>query len=179
MVEVDAPARVLADGHDLGGGFAPRHLVGVVLVGSDEHDGAVARIEFEHAHQAVDRGGRPGAAEDDDVIVASVHRAVDDLPGLLAPPRRAPARRRRLGVRVAVHRQDLVADELLDEPERPPRRRRVGVHHAPRTEGPGEDHVVTDHRVADALDPTVLIPNHRDRHTDAVRMWFARGSVAT
>jgi hypothetical protein len=47
VVDVEAPVGSLADRDDVGGRLAPGQLVGVVLVGADEHDRALAAVEFE------------------------------------------------------------------------------------------------------------------------------------
>jgi hypothetical protein len=66
-------------------------------------------------HELVDSAGRARSAEDHDVVVRPVDRAVDQPPRVLAQPRRLEPGRGRLGVRVRVQRQHLVADEILDE----------------------------------------------------------------
>ena len=77
---------------------------------------------------------------------------VDDAPRVLAQGCGASPDRRRLGVRVAVRRQDLLADEVFDEAERPPGRGGVGVHDAARPERTVENRVVADRVVTDPLD---------------------------
>jgi hypothetical protein len=64
--------------------------------------------------------GRAGAAEDDDVVGAAVDGPVDDGARLLAQLGRPPAGGRGLGVGVGVHREHLLADEVLDEAQRAP-----------------------------------------------------------
>ena len=104
MLEIHSAVAIKADSHELDGRLAPRQLVGVMLVGPDEHHRPFPPIELEYAEQPVDRGGRARAAEQHDVILTAVHRLVDDRPRLLAPRRRTPTGRRRLGMRVAIHR---------------------------------------------------------------------------
>ena len=65
--EVDPPVGVLADRDDVGARLPPRQLVGVVLVGADEHD-RPRGVEVEQPDELVDRARRAGAAEDDDVV---------------------------------------------------------------------------------------------------------------
>ena len=124
----------------------------MVLVGADEHDRPRPALEREHADELVDRAGRPRAAEHHGVLLAAADRAVDDAPSLLAQRRRAPTRGRRLGVRVGVGRQDLVADDVLDEGERSAGGGGVGVDGAARPERPGQHDVVADALAANALD---------------------------
>ena len=148
--DVDAPVGVLGDGHDVGARLAPRQLVGVVLVGADEDDGA--GVEVEQADELVDRARRARAAEDDDVVLAAVDRPVDGAAGVLPQRRGLAPGRRRLRVRVGVQRQDAVADEVLDERQRAAGGGGVRVHEAARAERPVEHRAVADHRVADPLD---------------------------
>ena len=152
--EVDAPAGVLADRDDVGARLAPRQLVRVMLVGTDEHDRALyaRRVEVEQADELVDRARRARSTEHDDVVGRPVHGAVDDAAGVLTQRGRLPAGRGRLRVRVRVQRQHAVADVVLDERQRAPRGGEVGVDHPARAERPVEHRVVADHRAADALD---------------------------
>ena len=107
-------------------------LVAVVLVRADEHDRALVRrdpraqvpavvevggdAQVEHVHQAVDRGGGPGAAEDHRVALGIAADAVEhEAPRLLAEARRLEPGAGRLGVGVRVQRQDRLADVVLDE----------------------------------------------------------------
>ena len=113
---------------------------------------ARGRGEVEEADELVDRAGRAGAAEDDDVVVASVDRPVDDAARVLAQRRGLAAGRRGLRVRVRVQRQDTVADVVLDERQRAPGGRGVRVDEAARPERPVEHRVVADDRTADPLD---------------------------
>src|SRR6266516_3987019 len=61
------------------------------------------------------------------------------------------ARPRALGVGVGVARQHLLADELLDEVQRPPRGGVIGIDDAPGTVGAGKDLIVADDAPADPL----------------------------
>ena len=150
--EIDRAGGVLADRDEISRRLSPREFVGVVLVGPDEHHRPVPWIQRQQAAQLVDRAGRAGAAEDDHVIFAAVHRLVDDAAGLLAQRGGPAAGRRCLGVCVAVRRQHLIADDVFDERQRPAGRGRVGIDDAARTERAVEDDVIADHRSADALD---------------------------
>ena len=81
--EVDLAVAILVDRDHVRDRLAPWQLVAVVLVGADEHDRALVRrdvlpeppvvrevrgeAQLEHVDQAVDRGGRARAHEDDGV----------------------------------------------------------------------------------------------------------------
>ena len=156
VVEVDGAGAVLAYRHELRGRLSPRQLTGVVLVGPDEHHGSVLWIPRQQADQLVDRAGRSGAAEDHDVVLGAVDRLVNETTCLLAGRGGVSSRRRCLRVRVAVHRQHLVADEVLDERERAPRGRGVRVDHAARAERAVEHGVVADHRAPDPVDQALF-----------------------
>ena len=137
--EVDVAVGVLADHDHVGDRLAPRQLVGVVLERPDEHHRALLRRDvagrsyessrsagirrFEDPDQLVDRGRRAGAAEDHDRLVVTADRVVDDPPRVLAQAGRLQPGAARLGVRVRVPRQHLVADEVLDEARAPGRSR--------------------------------------------------------
>ncbi len=168
VVEVEAAVGILADDAQLGDRLAPRKLVGVVLVGPDEDDRplagrderrqAVALLEAlgdpqaERPHDLVDRGRGARPAEDDDVVLRAADRRVHEAPRVVAQAHRLAAGGRRLGVGVGVERQDLVADEVLDEAQRPARGGVVGVDDALGAERPGQDEVVADHRAPDEID---------------------------
>ena len=101
-VAVDAAVGVLGDAHHVGDRLAPEQLVGVVLVGSDEHHRPRPpregrrdpeppgrpgeHLEAEDPHQLVDRAGGAGAGEDHRVLVGASDRLADDRRG---PPRGA------------------------------------------------------------------------------------------
>ena len=134
---VDPTVGVLGDHLDVGDRLAPGNLVGVVLVRTDEHHrplglrdpleepvagGEVRRQpQVENVDQLEDRRGGAGAAEDHHVVVGAAHGPVDDPAGVLAEAGRLQAGARGLGVGVGVQGQDLVADEVLDEGQRPAR----------------------------------------------------------
>ena len=172
LVEVDVAVAVLADRDQVRDRLAPRELVAVVLERPDEHDRALvgrdprAQVpavvevgrdaQVEHVDEAVDRGRRPGAAEDHRVALGVAADPVQhEPPRLLAEARGLEPRAGRLGVRVRVQRQDGVADEVLDEAEAPPRGRVVGVGDAPDAVRPGHRLVVADHRRPDEVDERV------------------------
>ena len=69
--------------------------------------------------------------------------------GVLAQPRRLQAGARRLGVGVGVAGEDLVADEVLDEAQRPPRRGVVGIGDPMRAVRPVHHLIVADDGFAD------------------------------
>jgi hypothetical protein len=168
VLEIDVAVGVLADHADLGDRLAPRQLVRVVLERADEHDRplverdltrqAVANVEIardpqvEDVDQLVDRAGRSRAGEDHQIVGAAADRAVDDRPGVLAERGGLPAGARALGVRVGVERHHLVAQEVLDELERAPRRGVIRIRHAPAAVRPVEHVISADDRAADGLD---------------------------
>ncbi len=133
----------------------------------DQRGQAVLRVEAlrdpqpERAHELVDRGRRAGAAEQHDVLLGAAHRLVHDPARVVAQAHRLAAGRRRLGVRVRVQRQHLVADEVLDEAQRAAGRRVVGVHDALGAERPGQHEVVADDRAADEVDERVALRRRR------------------
>ena len=136
------------------------------LVGRDRPRQAVPGVEVvrdrqvEHADEPVDRAGCAGAGEHDDVVLAAVHRTVDDPAGVLAQRRRLEPGGRGLGVGVRVQRQHLVPDEVLDERERAARGGRVGVDAAPRAERSVQERVLADHRAPDRLDEVAPGAHH-------------------
>ena len=165
--EVDVPVPVLGDDDDVGDRLAPGQLVRVMLEGADEDHGPLLRRDVggqriaivegrrdpqpEDADQLVDRAGRAGAAEDDAGLVRAADGLVDDLPRVVAQAARLQAGARRLGVRVRVARQHLVADQVLDESEGTTTRRVVRIRDPTSAERPPHDLVVPDHRFPDAL----------------------------
>ncbi len=76
--------------------------------------------------------GGAGAGEDDDGVVVTADRLVDDRAGVLAEPGRLQPGAARLGVRVRVAGQHLVPDEVLHE-----RQRRGRSRCSPRTSPAG------------------------------------------
>ena len=101
MVEAHVTVGVLVDDHDVGDRLAPGELVRVVLVGPDEHHGALVggdgvsevvavverrrELEAEHPDQLGDGVGGAAAAEHHGVfVVGGADAAADDPPGLLA-----------------------------------------------------------------------------------------------
>ena len=180
--EVDVAVGVLGDDDDVRDRLAPRQLVRMVLEGADEDHWALLRRDVrgepvvvverrrepqsEDADQLVDRAGCARAAEDDARLVGAPDGVVDDLARVVAQAARLQARARRLGVRVRVARQHLVADQVLDEPERAPARRVVRVGDPAGAERPPHHLVVADHRLPDALQQR------------AVRRWAHSGRVA-
>ena len=108
--------------------------------------------DAEDADQLVDGAGRAGAGEDDHGLVVAADRVADDLAGVLAQPGGLQAGAGGLGVGVGVPGQHLVADEVLDEGQRPPGRGVVGVGDPARPERAPHHLVVADDAVADAAD---------------------------
>ncbi len=165
VVAVHSPVGVLPDHHHVGDRLPPRNLVGMVLIRTHEHDRPLSwryvlgqRVQvIEHRRHpqpedADQLGDGPGAArprEDDHAVVSTTDCGVDDLPRLLAQPRGLQTGAARLRVGVGIARQHLVADEVLDEAERPPRRGVVGVGHPSPAVRRLHHVVVTDHGVAD------------------------------
>ena len=90
---------------------------------------------------------RPG--EDDDRLVVAADGLVDDPAGVLAQAGGLQAGAARLGVGVRVARQHLVADEVLDERQRPARRGVVGVGDPAFAVRRAHDVVLADHGVPD------------------------------
>ena len=184
--EVDHAVGIFVDGHDVGDGFAPRELVGVVLVRADEHHGPLVRrdlraqviagvevrreAQVEDVDELVDRARRARAREDYAVLVGAADRAADRRARLLAEAARLHAGAARLGVRVRVERHHLATDEVLDERERASGRRVVRVRHAARAVGPVDDAVVADDRRAD-----LVVEALRGRVVVARRVWLGRG----
>ena len=156
---------VLGADHDVGDRLAPGQLVGVVLERADEHDrplvggdvgGQRVRVlerrgdaQAEDADQLGDRAGAAGAGEDHRAVVVRADRLVHQPPGVLPQPGRLQPGAARLGVGVGVAGQHLAADEVLDEPDRAPGRRVVGVRHPARPERARHHVVVADHRLPD------------------------------
>ena len=89
----------------------------------------------------------------------------DDPPGVLAEAGRLEAGPRRLGVGVAVQREDRLADEVLDERERAPGGRVVGVGHAAQAERPDDGLVVADDARADRVDQRRGVGRQRAPHS--------------
>ncbi len=172
VVEADVSIGVLIDDHHIGDRLAPWQLVRVMFERADEHHGPiVGRDRFdqvvpvverrrnpqaEHPEQLGDRVRRSTAAEHHGVFVAGGPDApFDDGAGLLAHAGGLQSGPRRLGVGVGVERQHDTADVVLDEAERPPRRRVVGVDDGSRAVGPVDHVVASDHRIAHRSDQIV------------------------
>jgi len=134
---------VFGDDHDVGDRLPPGQLIGVMLIGADEHHRPFrfrdARrqlvpliqpgrdAQLQEADQLADRRSRPRSAEDDQIILGPADSVLDHPPRVLPQPARRQASPRTLGVRVRVPRKHRVADEILDEVQRPPGRRVVGI----------------------------------------------------
>jgi hypothetical protein len=165
--QVDMTVGVFGDDHDVGDRLPPRQLVGVMLIRADEHhrplrfrDARRQLVPFvqpgrdtqlQDADQLADRRGRPRPAEDDQVILGPAHRVMDHPPRVLPQAARLQPGPRALGVRVRVPRQHRVADEILDEIQRPPGGRVVGIGHTPRPERPIHQLTLTDDAPPDPL----------------------------
>ena len=106
--------------------------------------------------QLVDGAGGTGSAEDDAGLVVAADRVADDLAGVLTEPRGLQAGAGRLGVGVGVAGEDLFADEVLDEAQRPSRRRVVGIRDPVRAVRAVHHLVVTDHGFADPAEQRCL-----------------------
>ena len=169
--EVDVAVGVLADRDHVGDALPPRQLVGMVLEGAHEHDGALAggdlvgqvvavlelarQAQAEHADQAVDGVGRAAAAEQHGVLVGGADAAADDVAGLFPEPGGLQPGAGGLGVGVGVEGQDDRAEVVLDEREGAPRRRVVRVDDRAGAEGAIHHLVEADHRVPDVRDEVV------------------------
>ncbi len=163
--EVDVAVGVLGNGDHVGDRLTPRYFIGVVLERPDEHDRAliggdvlrqvVAVVEIgrqpqvHDADQLVDRPGGPRPAEDHAGFLVTANGITNDPAGILAQPRRLQAGARRFGVGVGVAGEDLVADEVLDEAQRPTRGGVVGVGDAMRSVRAVHHLVVADDGFAD------------------------------
>ena len=165
VCQIDMAVSVLVDGDDVGDRLAPRELIAVVLERADEHHGTIAGrdgvvesvapvevggdAQVEDADQLVDGACRAGAGEDDAGVVVTVDGIADDPSRVLAQAGGLQSGTAGLRVGVGVARQDLVADEVLDEGQGATARCVVGVGDPPFAEGPLHDLVVADDAVAD------------------------------
>ena len=165
--QVDVPVGVLGNGDHIGNRLAPRDLVGMVLERPDEDDRAliggdvlrevVAVVEIgrepkvHDADQLVDCAGRPGPAEDHAGFLVATDGIANDPASILTQSGRLQSGARRLGVGVGVTGKDLVADEVLDEAQRPPRGGVVGVGDAMWPVWAVHHLIVADDGFADAL----------------------------
>ena len=168
VFQIDPPVAIFGDGHHIGEALAPRDLVGVVLVRSDEDHRTlvlgdpVGQIEpcieippaadVEDLDELVDGAGGACAAEDHHIVVTAAHRFVDDPPRILAKTGRLETRGRGLGVGVGIKRHDLVPDEVLDEVEGTARRRVIGIGHPAGAERADDGPVIADDSLPDALE---------------------------
>ena len=166
--EVDLAISVRADGHHVRERFPPGQFAGMVLIRANEHDRAPARPEVrgqpgasgppgrvpqsKNCGQLVHRRRGARSAEDDQVVAGAADRVADELPGVRAQPRGLQAGTRAFGVCVGVAGKHLLADEVLDEPQRPPRRGVVGADQPPRAIGPGQHLIVADDAPPDPFD---------------------------
>jgi hypothetical protein len=83
--------------------------------------------QLQDADQLVHRRGRPGPAADHQVIGGAADRIPDDPAGLLAQPGGRQPSPGALGMGVGVPRQHRIADEILDEVQRPAEGGVIGV----------------------------------------------------
>ena len=118
LLLVDEPVGVLVDRDDVGDGLAPGDLVGVVLVGAEEHHRTLGRRDVggqvvlvvedrrdpqaEDADQLGDRAGAARAGEEHDGVAVTADGLADDLAGLLAQPAGLQPGAAGLGVGVGV-----------------------------------------------------------------------------
>ena len=156
--EVWPTLRRLSDCHDVRHRVAPRQEVGVVLVRADENDGALVerqlarrvtgcrrwRHEPEHRHQPVGACRRPGAGEEDAVVLVAPQVVLDHQPRLGHEVARLAARLGRRGVNVAVRWQQRVAHVFLDEGEGSTGGRVISVERLADTEGRLDGEVGTE-----------------------------------
>ena len=166
--QVDMPVGVFADNDDVGNRLTPGQLVGMMLIGPDEHDGTLRfrdprgeaetfiqpgrDAQFQNADQLVHRCRRPGPAEDDQVIVCAADRLPDDPAGVLTQPRRLQSRRRALGMGIRIARQNRIVDEVLDEVQCPSRRGVVRIRDAAGAERPVDQLALPDDAPPDPLE---------------------------
>jgi hypothetical protein len=166
MPEVDAAVVIFVDGDDVGDGLPPGQLIAVMLVWPDEYDRAllggdvgreaVVRVEIgrepeiQDLDEFIDRPRRPGAGEDDAVVLGvAADGAQNQPPGVLAEARRLPPRARGLGMRIRIERHHLGPDEVLEERERTPAGRVIGIGDPPRPERTVDHPVVADDGIPD------------------------------
>ena len=166
--EVDLAISVRADGHHVRERFPPGQVAGMVLFRANEHGRAPARRNVrgqpgasgppgrvpqpENCGQLGHRRRAARSAEDDQVVVRAADRVADELPGVRAQPCGLQAGTRTFGVRAGAAGKHLLADEVLDEPQRPPRRGVVGVNQPPRAVGTGQHLIVADDAPPDPFD---------------------------
>ncbi len=148
VCHVHPSPRSLGDLDDLRAALAPRQDVGVMLIRSDHDDDPLAAADpcrdLKQANQPVDRTGCAGAREQDMAVRAAADEAMDRGPGLLPHAgHRGPAER---GFRMAVgvERQDPLADEGFDLPQRPARSDIVCIEQRLHSERGLESDPVTD-----------------------------------
>jgi hypothetical protein len=182
--DVHVAVEVLRDDDDVGDALAPHHLVGVVLVRTNEDDRTLAgrhetacvptilevggNSQTEDPDELVDGSGTAGPGEDDDRLVVSSDRVADGAARVLAQPRRLQTGAGALGVRVGVPGEDLVADEVLDEAQPAAGCRVVGVGDASRAVGPVHHLVVADDARADRGQQLVAgVRRHRSSIADS------------
>ena len=158
------PVGVFRNHDDVGDRFTPGEFVGMMLERSDEHDRSLAcrnvlrqvepvvevggQAQVHDADQLVDGARGAGSAEDHAGFLVAADRILDDPASVLAQPCRLQTGARRLSMGIGVSGQDLLADEILDEAQRPPRRRVVGVGDAMRTIRSVHHLIVSDDRLA-------------------------------
>ncbi len=192
MLEVDVARRIQAHLHGRDQGLAPRYLVGVVLVRSDEYHrlvclqrlvelpaiaaGNVAvddaldilarsrrQRDADDLLQLVDGPGGAGAAGDDPAVRSRVHRRLDRRFGLVQQLAHAAARDVVFRMRIGV--DALQALQVgLDKAQAAARRRVVAVNHQP----------FAERRVEGRVDPDDLLPQElrsqrRVSHLEPVR----------
>ncbi len=149
-------------------GLAPRDLVGVVLVGAEEHHRSLRRRDVrgqvvlvvehrrdpqaEDADQLGDRARAAGPGEQHHRVVVAPDGLADDLAGLLAQSGGLQTGPAGLGVGVGIARQHLVADEVLEEGERPAGGGVVGVGDPALPVRRGHHVVLADHGLAHERD---------------------------
>lgn len=136
VLQVQEALGRLGDAHDVGAHLPPRQQVRVVLAGPHEHDGRLGQTQ--RLDQLVHGARAPAAGKDDHVVLRGVDRVPDDVASLM--PEEGGLQRGDAGggVRVAVAGEHLGHDVVLDELQRPPRRRVVAVHHFSPPKGAAE-----------------------------------------
>jgi hypothetical protein len=166
--QVDVTVGVRTDDYHVGDRLAPRQLVRVMLVRADEYHRQVSRrdargelvpviepardTQLEDTDQLAHRRCRARAAKDDQVIGSASDRVPDDPPRVLSQPGGLQPGARALGVGVGVPGQDRVADEILDEVQRPARRGVVRVGDPPRAERAVNQLTLADDPAPDPVD---------------------------
>ena len=135
MIQINMTIGVLGDHHNIGDGFAPRKLVGVMLKRPDKYHRPLPRrnqvkevvaiiqvrrySQVQNTNEFVYRSGRAGASEDHACLVVAVNSVVNDRPSVFAKASGLQAGAGGLGVGIGVPRKHLFNDEAFEKRQRP------------------------------------------------------------